>query len=94
MTPDKLNDYSEFFKAIANPARLKLVILLAEQSRCVCDFEGKLDIDMSVISRHLKLLQSKSIVSSRREGKKVIYTLEMTCILSFLKCIDKGTQRD
>lgn len=89
MSEQQIQEYAEFFKAIANPTRLKLVLLLEHGEQCVCDLEKELDLDMSVISRHLKQLKGCAIVSSRREGKKVFYKLEMQCIPSFLQCISK-----
>lgn len=90
MSEQQINEYADFFKAVGNPTRLKLVLLLEHGEQCVCDLEEKLHLDMSVISRHLKQLKSCAIVSSRREGKKVFYKLEMPCIPSFLQCIAKA----
>ncbi|MGV3001442.1 ArsR/SmtB family transcription factor [Vibrio sp. E150_018] len=88
MNDQNLEKYTTVFKAISNPMRLKILLLLEDGERCVCDFEHELNLDMSVISRHLKLLNDSNIVSSRREGKRVFYKLEMGCVLSFLHCID------
>jgi ArsR family transcriptional regulator len=94
MTEQQLFQYSKFFKAIANPTRLKILRLLDSGEMCVCDIESQLDLDMSVISRHLKLLHDNQIVSSDRQGKKVFYKLEMRCIFSFITCIDAGLKRE
>ena len=90
MTDRSLALYSNFFKAISNPARLQIILLLEQGELCVCDIESELNLDMSVISRHLKQLYGNQIVSSTRHGKKVFYKLEMPCILSFINCI--GTE--
>lgn len=86
MNERQLAIQADFFKALAHPARLQIIMLLAEGEKCVCEINDALTLDMSVISRHLKQLQDVKVLSSERKGKNVFYKLEMTCVLNFIEC--------
>jgi ArsR family transcriptional regulator len=45
--------------------------------------------DTSTISKHLSLLKSAGIVSTRRHGTSIYYSLRMPCILKFFTCVDE-----
>jgi ArsR family transcriptional regulator, arsenate/arsenite/antimonite-responsive transcriptional repressor len=65
------------FKALADPTRLRLINLIAEQEVCVCYFVEVIDAPQPKISRHLAYLRRAGIVSARREGKWIHYSLMM-----------------
>ncbi|NLJ71649.1 MAG: winged helix-turn-helix transcriptional regulator, partial [Syntrophomonadaceae bacterium] len=46
--------FENFFKAIGEPTRLKILRLLVEQELCVCDIEEVLQISQPRVSQHLK----------------------------------------
>lgn len=73
-------------KAIAHPARVILLEALKDADLCVNDLCGLLDVDQSVVSRHLAHLKRAGIVSERREGVKSIHSLACPCILQALDC--------
>ena len=65
---------ASFFKALADPTRVKLVVLLrANDSLCVCDLTTHLDQPQSTISRHLSYLKNTDIVTSERRGTWMWY---------------------
>jgi DNA-binding transcriptional ArsR family regulator len=88
MNPELLEMYSEVFKALAHPTRLAILLTLAQGDRCVCELVELFDNDFSNTSKHLTLLNSAGVVSKTKDGKKVIYHLEMPCILTFLSCLE------
>lgn len=63
------------FRALADPTRLRLINLIAEQEICVCYFVEVLAAPQPKISRHLAYLRRAGIVSARREGKWMHYRL-------------------
>jgi ArsR family transcriptional regulator len=65
------------FRALADPTRLRLINLMAEQEICVCYFVEVIDAPQPKISRHLAYLRRLGIVSARREGKWMHYRLAM-----------------
>ena len=63
------------FRALGDPQRLRILMLLEADERCVSEICTMLDESMPAISQRLRLLKSERIVRSRREGKHVIYAL-------------------
>ena len=76
-------------KALAHPVRILIVEALARGERCVCELNRLADIDQSNISRHLAMLKQAGIVSDRRDGMKVFYSLRCTCVTAFFTCAEK-----
>ncbi len=60
-------------KAIAHPVRIEILQLLRDGERCVCEIYPALDIEQPNVSRHLAVLKREGILSSRKDGLKVIY---------------------
>lgn len=65
------------FRALADPTRLRLLNLIAEQEICVCYFVEVLNAPQPKISRHLAYLRRAGIVAARRDGKWMHYKLVM-----------------
>ena len=64
------------FKALSDPTRLRLVVLLAMHGEvCVCVMAEALDEPDFKISRHLRVLRSCGIVEARRDGTWMHYRL-------------------
>ena len=63
------------FRALGDPQRLRILMLLEAAERCVSEICTTLDESMPAISQRLRLLKSERIVRSRREGKHVFYAL-------------------
>jgi ArsR family transcriptional regulator len=66
-----------FFKALADPNRLRIVNILSHRSLCVCDLQDILDLSQPFISRHLAYLRRVGLVRDRREGARVCYSLAL-----------------
>ncbi len=64
---------ADIFKSLAHPTRLRILNLLREGERCVCEIMPPLEMEQSNVSRHLAILKKEGILSSRKEGLKVIY---------------------
>jgi ArsR family transcriptional regulator len=64
-----------FFSALADKTRLRLLNLLRDGEVCVCFFAGTLDTNNPKISRHLSYLKRANLVSARRDGKWMHYSL-------------------
>lgn len=61
-------DRELFFRALADPTRLRIINLLGDQEVCVCFFVEILKTNQPKISRHLAYLRRAGIVAARREG--------------------------
>lgn len=78
---------AEVLKALAHPARLLVVDELACGERCVCELREIIGNDMSTVSRHLSVLKSAGLITDRKKGNNIYYSLAMPCILKFTDCI-------
>jgi biotin operon repressor len=76
MNDDPEVELLDFFKALADPSRLKIVGLLARQPCTVEQLAALLDLRASTVSHHLGLLKQVGLVSARAEGYYNVYQLE------------------
>ena len=68
---------SNFVKALAEPVRIEILKLLILNGPCdVKNLAEKLPQDRSVISRHLALMEKAGILSVKKEGRHVIYSVD------------------
>lgn len=63
------------FQAVAEDTRFRIVQLLAGGELCVCELQVELDAAQSRLSFHLKKLKDAGVVSDRRDGRWVHYSL-------------------
>lgn len=69
----------EFFYLLSDETRLRcLVLLQIKKECCVCDFVCALQNPQPKISRHLAILRGLDVVSHRREGAWIYYSLDPT----------------
>jgi len=68
-------------KAIADPKRLLIINELRERELSVGDLCEALDLSQSNASQHLAILRDRGVVTSRRQGTSVIYTLRGTKVI-------------
>ena len=65
--------------ALADPTRLALAATLSEADElCVCDLSWIVERPQALVSHHARLLRERGLVTSRREGKMVLYSLTET----------------
>lgn len=69
---------NEIFKALSEPIRLRIVVLLTEGELCVCDIQNVLSLPQSTVSRHMSRLKTSGVVQDSRRGKWVYYQLSFT----------------
>jgi ArsR family transcriptional regulator len=69
---------ARLFHALSDETRLEIVRLLHDGERCVCNLTDELGIAQSRLSFHLKTLKDAGIVTDRRAGRWVYYTLNET----------------
>ena len=72
---DALYDLAELYKVFGDSTRIKILYVLFESEMCVCDIAQTLGMSMSAISHQLRVLKNSRLVSFRREGKTIIYSL-------------------
>ena len=72
-------------RALADPTRCKLSLLLAGHERSVGDLTTTLGLPQSTVSRHLALLRAAGIVTPRRAANRVYYRLSDAHVADLLK---------
>ncbi len=68
-------DLTDFFAALADKTRLRLINLMRNGEVCVCFFAETLNTNNPKISRHLSYLKRAQLVAARRDGKWMHYRL-------------------
>lgn len=79
LLPDnkEIGELSETFKVISDPTRLRIVLALSKEAEmCVCDLAALTNVSVSAISHQLRLLKGMRIVTYRKDGKNVYYSLD------------------
>jgi ArsR family transcriptional regulator len=66
----------QFFKALSDETRLRMVMLLTQGELCVCDLMVVLDEPQSKVSRHLAYLKYSGLTNSKRAGVWMHYRLK------------------
>ena len=79
---------ANILKAMGHPSRLFIIEKLAEKSHYVCELTEMVGADTSTVSKHLSILKNAGIISDRKEGTMVYYSLEAPCLLKFLSCVE------
>ena len=64
-----------FFRALAHPVRIRILELLIKGEKSVQELQEVLGVDQPVVSQQLAVLRSTNIVSGRKEGVSVRYTV-------------------
>ncbi|MCS7224191.1 MAG: metalloregulator ArsR/SmtB family transcription factor [Armatimonadetes bacterium] len=90
-----------FLKAVADETRLRILKLLMDGEFCVCELMDALEVNQSNLSRHLSVLKNAGLVTDRKDGLWVYYTVTkeakpvVKMLLTRLGNLDtERTQRD
>ncbi len=66
---------ADFYKALSDSTRIKIINALDEAELCVCDISALLNMTKSAVSHQLQNLKEMDLIKSRRQGKEVFYSL-------------------
>lgn len=73
----KENKLAKYAKALAHPARVAILKLLANKATCQCgDLVDELPLSQSTVSQHLKELKEAGLIQGEIEGAKVCYCID------------------
>lgn len=75
-----MNGITNTFSALSDPNRQKILELLKKREMSVGEILGNLDITMATLSHHLDILKRSDLISGRREGQKIIYSLNFSIL--------------
>ena len=70
-----MRDVTSIGQAIVDPTRVRIIAALRLGELCVCELVDALEISQSTLSTHLQVLRQTGVVSTRREGRWIYYSL-------------------
>jgi len=78
---------AEFLKIISETNRLKIICVLRDGEKCVCEIWQFLNLPQNLVSHHLKALKKFGLIQSKKEGTKVIYSLKSKNIKKYISLL-------
>lgn len=85
--------HADICSALADPTRILILYVLAENPRTVNDLTARLNTSQSTTSRHLKVLRERGLVRANRQGQNVEYALNDPRVIEALDIL-RGVLRD
>jgi ArsR family transcriptional regulator, arsenate/arsenite/antimonite-responsive transcriptional repressor len=79
---------ARLFQALSDPTRLLIMDRLRHGERCVCDLTDALDAAQSRLSFHLRVLKDAGLVTDRREGRWMYYTVNADTLAEVAELVD------
>ncbi len=89
MTSKLVNFKSEFFKALANPLRIRILDELREGELTVSELRVRLGVEATNVSQQLAILRSKDLVVGRKQGSNIYYSCTDATIWKLLDVAKK-----
>ena len=96
LSDDQAEEMARLFRALADPARVKIVNLLATKTEpvCVCEFTGPLRLSQPTVSHHLKKLVQAGLLTREQRGTWAYYSLKHDALGSLAATLDlQGASR-
>jgi len=78
---------SEVLKALGQPTRLKILELLRNGERCICEIVPAINGEQSNISRHISVMQKSNLITTRKDGVKVMVKVRDPRIFEILDTV-------
>jgi DNA-binding transcriptional ArsR family regulator len=76
---------ADFFRVLGHPARVRILQILRDGEQTVGALQSALELDSGGTSQHLTALRKQGLVTSRREGTSVYYSVKDERILELLE---------
>jgi DNA-binding transcriptional ArsR family regulator len=78
---------AEVLKALAQPTRLKILEMLRSGERCICEIVPAINGEQSNISRHISVMQKSHLITTRKDGVKVMIKVRDARIFEILDTV-------
>jgi len=86
----KLELAASKLRAISHPMRIAIIDLLAQGEKLsVTEIYEALNIEQATASHHLNILKNKNVLISKREGKKIYYSLKNMTLTEIIECVNR-----
>lgn len=84
-TDEQIERAAAIFRAVSEPARLKLLVRLGGGEWCVTELAEAAGVGLSTVSQQLRLLRAERIVARRRAGKHIFYSLADAHVIDLVR---------
>ena len=79
----------QILKAAGDKNRFRILMMLMERPLCVCEILEVLEIKGGTLTAHLKLLKNAGLITQKKKGRWVIYSLAKGKVEKYLKQVEK-----
>ncbi|MEF8847137.1 MAG: metalloregulator ArsR/SmtB family transcription factor [Candidatus Paceibacterota bacterium] len=79
----------QFLNTVSEENRLRIICLLKDEEKCVCEINESLDLSQNLVSHHLQKLKEENLIELREEGTKHFYSLNEKRLKKYLKLLNK-----
>lgn len=80
----EIQQVSQLYKVLSEPTRVRILTFLAKEELNVSAIVEKIGLEQSAVSHQLKMLREANLVSTRKEGKGVFYSLSDQHVIDIL----------
>jgi DNA-binding transcriptional ArsR family regulator len=80
---------AEVLKALAQPTRLKILECLRGGEKCICEIVPAINGEQSNISRHISVMQKSNLVTTRKDGVKVMVKVKDPEVFKILDMVSR-----
>lgn len=84
ISPRIIQKQAEILKTLGQATRLRILELLRQGERCVCNIYPFVDQEQANVSKHLNMMKRRGILDSRHEGLRVFYRIKTPQVLSII----------
>ncbi|HPE34022.1 MAG TPA: metalloregulator ArsR/SmtB family transcription factor [Bacteroidales bacterium] len=88
LNQEKLELAAAKLRAISHPTRIAILDMLNDKPMSVTEIFNELKMEQASTSHHLNILKSKGVLTSHRQGKRIIYSLKYNTISEIIECIN------
>jgi ArsR family transcriptional regulator len=85
LTDDMVLKMANFYQALSDPTRLRIVHTLIHSEMCVCDLAAVLEMTQSSISHQLRYLKNLGLIKRRKVGRMVYYSIDDEHVLTLFE---------
>ncbi len=78
---------AEVLKALAQPTRLRILEFLRDGEKCICEIVPAINGEQSNISRHISVMQKSHLITTRKDGVKVMVKVRDPRIFEILDTV-------
>ena len=82
-------DTAKMLKAMSDPKRLRIVDMLSCGELCACEILEEFHITQPTLSHDMRVLVEAGIVTDRREGKNIYYTLDKEALAQMYQTLGR-----